>query len=69
MAVVGVIPPPPGVTANIDDPVRKGRQVLVLSGVGMALSTLFLVMRIYTKVRINRSFGSEDGIYPSCSSS
>ena len=62
MAVLGVIPPPPGVTANIDHPQRKGRLILVLSGVGMALSSLFLLMRIFTKLKINRSFGYEDGI-------
>lgn len=62
MAVAGVIPPPPGVIANIDNPQRKGQQIVVLSGAGMAISTLFLIMRIFTKVKINRSFGQEDGI-------
>lgn len=61
MAVAGVVPPPPGVTANIEHPERKGQLVLALGGVGMALSTLFLIMRVYTKVKINRAFGSEDG--------
>lgn len=58
----GVIPPPDGVTANLINPERRGAPVVhVLAGVGMTLSTLFLIMRLYTKARINRSFGSEDG--------
>ena len=62
MAVMGPIPPPPGVTPNFDHPEQGGTHVVVLGLVGIPISTLFLAMRLYTKARINRSFGSEDGI-------
>ncbi|MCJ1461458.1 hypothetical protein MMC07_000055 [Pseudocyphellaria aurata] len=60
MALMGVIPPPPGVTANFVNPEQKGKEIYTLGILGIISSTLFLLMRIYTKVRINRSFKSED---------
>lgn len=62
MALIGAIPPPPGVTPNFVDPEQKGKQIVVLGILGLVCSTLFLLMRIYTKLRINRAFASEDGI-------
>lgn len=62
MAVMALVPPPPGVTANFVNPEQGGKHVVVLGLVGIPISTLFLAMRLYTKARINRSFGSEDGI-------
>ena len=63
MAVMGPIPPPPGVTPNFDNPEQGGRHVVILGLVGIPIAFLFLALRLYTKSRINRSFGSEDGIY------
>lgn len=61
MAQMGAIPPPPGVTPNFVNPDHKGGEVLTLGILGMVCSTLFLLLRIYTKIFINRSFKSEDG--------
>lgn len=64
MAVmVALVPPPPGVTPNFDNPEWGGRHVVVLGLLGIPIAFLFLVMRLYTKAKINRSFGSEDGSY------
>lgn len=60
---ISPIPPPPGVTQNFVNPERKGEEIYYLGIVGMIFSTLFLILRIYTKLRINRQFGSEDGTY------
>lgn len=62
MPLIGAIPPPPGVTPNFVNPEHKGKEIIVLGILGIVCSTLFLLMRIYTKIRINRSFKSEDGI-------
>lgn len=50
---VGVIPPPPGETADFDysNPWRL-RENMTLIGVGLSLCTPFLVMRVYTKVQL-----------------
>ncbi len=58
---MGVIAPPEGIIPDFENPVRKAQYVYVLSGIGMALSTAFMIMRVYTKAHINRTFASEDG--------
>ena len=63
MVVTGPVPPPPGVTPNFENPEQGGRHVIVLGFVGIPITFAFLIMRLYTKARINRSFGSEDGMY------
>lgn len=65
MALIGAIPPPPGVTPNFVNPEQKGEEIITLGILGIVCSTLFLLMRIYTKLRINRAFKSEDGFRPS----
>ena len=63
--LVGAVPPPPGVTANFINPemaypLRTGQTIL---GVGISIAGLFILMRIYTKARILRNFGAEDGAW------
>ena len=62
---MGVVPPPPGVTPNFDNPelaypLSTGKTMI---GVGLSIAGLFILMRIYTKARILRNFGAEDGMY------
>jgi hypothetical protein len=61
--LVGVIPPPPGVTPDFDysNP-WKFKTDLVIVGVGLSLSTLCLAMRIYTRACLLSKFGWDDGI-------
>lgn len=59
----GVVPPPPGVTPNFDHPERRLDVTLyIVSSVGMAICTLCLAMRVYTKQWIKKAFGIEDGM-------
>lgn len=58
---VALLPPPPGVTPNFEHPEQHGRHVVILGLLGIPCSFLFLMMRMYTKIRLNRQFGSEDG--------
>jgi hypothetical protein len=61
--LVGVIPPPAGVTADFDysNP-WKFKTDLAIVAVGLSLSTIFLVMRIYTRACLLSKFGWDDGI-------
>ncbi|KAJ5948910.1 hypothetical protein N7454_002217 [Penicillium verhagenii] len=61
---VGVVAPPPGVAADFDySHPWKFKSALIIVSVGLALSTLFLAMRIWTTVRILSKFGWDDGGY------
>ncbi|KAJ5947493.1 hypothetical protein N7466_000508 [Penicillium verhagenii] len=61
---VGVVAPPPGVTADFDySHPWKFKSALIIVAVGLTLSTLFLAMRIWTRVRILSKFGWDDGGY------
>ncbi|KAJ5356384.1 hypothetical protein N7517_010993 [Penicillium concentricum] len=58
---VGVVDPPPGVIADFDYSNPWLYKVnMTLIGVGLVLSFLLLVLRIYTKTKILRKFGWED---------
>ncbi|KAI9798474.1 MAG: hypothetical protein M1833_004740 [Piccolia ochrophora] len=58
--LVGVIPPPPGVTANFVNPESNAWQDYPPAAVALFLSTLFLAIRLYTKARILHMWGLED---------
>ena len=62
MALMGAIPPPPGVTPNFVNPEHRGKEIVTLGILGIFCLNVFLLMVIYTKSRINRAFASEDGI-------
>lgn len=58
----GYLPAPPGVIPDLENPTQYGHmQGYILFGVGMALATSLLVVRLYTKAFISRSLGWEDG--------
>ncbi|KAJ5756086.1 hypothetical protein N7533_005629 [Penicillium manginii] len=61
---VGVIPPPAGVTPDFDysNPWEL-KTDLVIVGIGLTLSTLFLAMRIYTRACLLSKFGWDDDIF------
>ena len=62
-STVGVIPPPPGVTPDFDYSNPRGfRTEMIIFGVGLFLSTLFLAMRVYTRACLLSKFGWDDGI-------
>ncbi|EME80791.1 uncharacterized protein MYCFIDRAFT_110181, partial [Pseudocercospora fijiensis CIRAD86] len=52
---------PPGLTNNLIDPLTKDTTAgIVLAIAGMAISTTFLLIRIYTKAFLARIFGIDD---------
>ncbi|KAI9682138.1 MAG: hypothetical protein M1817_000192 [Caeruleum heppii] len=59
--MVGVIPPPPGVTANFIDPPYIGDRIILPVAICCTISTICLLLRIYTRIAIVRGFGVEDG--------
>lgn len=63
--MIGVVPPPAGVTADFDfsNP-WKFKTNVALIGIGLSLSTLVLSMRVYTRTHILRQFGWDDGRMP-----
>lgn len=57
---LGVIPPPPGVNANIVNPEWNGQILDVVGILFLVLSTLFVVLRLYTRIRIVKNVGLDD---------
>ncbi|KAL6722052.1 hypothetical protein ACLMJK_001157 [Lecanora helva] len=55
-----IAPPPPGVTPNLDHPAWRSCGVVPVTVVFLSLSTIFLLLRLYTKLRIIKIFGLED---------
>ena len=62
-AQVAAIPPPPGVAQNFMDPPVTAQDAYILVGVGVAIAAVFVVLRIYTKVVLLKTFGLEDGAH------
>ena len=48
-------PPPKGVIPNLVDPVSRDYQVYIISGVFTGLMLLFLAMRLYAKLGIQKT--------------
>ena len=55
------IPPPPGVTVNFDNPVSRGYLLIVVGGVLLGPTLLFVAVRLYVKVFIVRKINWGDG--------
>lgn len=45
---------------NYDSPVRRGHGAFITNLVLYPLALLFLLLRVYTRVRITKSFGTDD---------
>ncbi|KAE8406582.1 hypothetical protein BDV37DRAFT_292122 [Aspergillus pseudonomiae] len=60
-STAGVIPPPPGVTPDFDYSNPRGfKTEMIIFGIGLFLSTLFLAMRVYTRACLLSKFGWDD---------
>ena len=53
-------PPPPGITPNFDDPPSQLRAINAVVISCLTIATIFAWLRLYTKVFVKRSYGSED---------
>ncbi|KAL8994248.1 MAG: hypothetical protein Q9188_007119 [Gyalolechia gomerana] len=60
---VGVVPPPPGVKPNFDNPEYRSGGIVPLACVFIPLAAIFMALRVYTKVRIIKVFGLEDSLH------
>ena len=56
----GVIPPPEGITPNFVNPVYHSGGILLISVVFLTLSSIFLLLRLYTKAHILKQFEVEE---------
>lgn len=55
------IAPPKGYIVDFDNPRRRlERTNYIVAGSGMGMALLFLLQRVYVKLRIQRSFGADD---------
>jgi hypothetical protein len=57
---VTVRPPPPGYTIDLVNPEYIGYQLVIAAIVSAGLSTLFLLLRLYTRKLIVKSLGWDD---------
>ena len=52
---------PPGVVPNYDNPEHRGQGITIAAIVGTAITAIFIICRLYTRIWISRSFGKDDG--------
>ena len=55
------LPPPPGVTPNFVDPESQANLFVSVTAVCIALMLPIVIMRLYSRVCITRSFAIDDG--------
>lgn len=60
--MVAAATPPPGIQSNFVNPPLAAENMYTSVVVGLAISGLFLLMRVYTKGYILRKFGADDGM-------
>ncbi|KAH6714832.1 hypothetical protein BKA61DRAFT_343667 [Leptodontidium sp. MPI-SDFR-AT-0119] len=58
--IVGVLPPPPGVIPNFENPESQGYRVILTIAILFPLATIVLLLRVYTRVVIVRNVGIDD---------
>jgi hypothetical protein len=58
--VIGVIPPPPGITPNFANPPSRAHAIITVHIVCTILSTLFTILRSYTAFFITRHVKVDD---------
>lgn len=54
--------PPPGQVTNLSDPYSLRSDMYVAAGVGLGVSSLAVILRVFTKVRVLRSMQLEEYI-------
>lgn len=58
--MVGAMPPPPGVVPDFVSPVSRAKMDTILHAICLAVVTVFLVLRIYTRKFISRWLSWDD---------
>lgn len=52
---------PPGIVPNYVNPEFRGKEITILAIVCSIISSIFILIRVYTRIWIIRSFGKDDG--------
>ena len=55
-----VRPPPPGQDSNFINPESRSYQLVIIISILSAFIALLVPLRVYTRLRITRSFGADD---------
>ncbi|TVY78302.1 hypothetical protein LSUE1_G004229 [Lachnellula suecica] len=55
-----VRPPPPGQVSNFVDPVSRSYQLVIIIGVFTALVSIFVLLRLYIRLGVTKSYGIDD---------
>ena len=58
--ITPVRPPPPGRESNLIDPESRAYQVIIVIAVVSFLVVVLSSMRVYTRLKITRTFGVDD---------
>jgi hypothetical protein len=59
-----IFPAPAGYIVDILHPQRSGEAANIWVGtVGMVISSLFMGIRLYTKIKLAKNFTADDGMY------
>jgi hypothetical protein len=53
-------PPPPGVKSNFNNPDNYKTQNIILHSIVLSLVTLAVLMRVYTRAFVKKTFGVDD---------
>ena len=56
----GAAPPPPGVVPNFVDPPNRNTEIIAVSSVCIAISTIFIAARTFTRLKFIKRHGWED---------
>ena len=59
----GAAAPPLGITPDFEDPPNRNSQILAVAGFTIAISTLFVGLRTYTRLVLIKRHGWEDCEY------
>lgn len=60
-AHIPAMPPPPGVTSNFVNPKSRANVFIASSAVCLSLMLPIVIMRLFSRIWINRSFAVDDG--------
>ena len=55
--------PPPGVQPNFDNPANLDTIIIIIKTIALTLTTLAILIRIYTRHHLSHSMGYDDCIF------
>ena len=62
LANLPMVPPPPGVASNFNDPETRARPCIIIAIICLSLIWPVVVMRVYSKSWVLKTFGWDDGV-------